>query len=115
MAETKKFDPAKKDHWADVEEVRKGFTTVKFENIGDSFVGIYRGEETITTDDGELIEAFTFDDLEGMPVGIWKSHDLTRKLEEVAEGSTVRIEYRSDVPTRRGQTPMKEFKVQYKY
>lgn len=115
MAETKKFDPAKEDHWNDVEEVRKGFQTFKFENHGDTFVGTFRGEEIITTDDGEQIEAFVFDDLEGIPVGIWKSHDLTRKLEEVPEGSPVRIEYRSDIPTRRGQTPMKEFKVQYKY
>jgi hypothetical protein len=109
-------DMTSDDYWAGVDSVKAGIgAIVKFEDIGTVFVGTYQGMGEVTTEDGEIIEAHKFNDPDGLPVAIWASHDLNRKLEEVPNYSPVRIEYIRDVPTKRGLTPMKEFKVQAKF
>ena len=109
---------AVEDSWDDVPEIEKGIgETYKFDNIGDTVIGEYlgTGELEINTDDGEetaLYHRVKTDDMG--TIALSSSFDLGRKLEDIATGTRVRIEYLRDTPTNRGQTDMKVFKVQAK-
>lgn len=116
MAEKAKTTDPNKVDWASADEVKKGFATFPFNEIGDHFIGTFVGEDQIANNEtGEIAEAFLFEDAEGHTTGIWKSYDLTRKMEEVPEGAAVRIEYVRDIETKRGLNPMKEYSVKFKY
>lgn len=113
MADTKQTTDVS---WDDVPVVKAGVgEIVKFDNVGDFFVGTYLGKAEVTTDDGEIIEAHTFENDMGLPVAIWASYDLNRKLADIGNGILVRVEYVRDVETKRGLSPMKEFKVQARF
>lgn len=107
-------DPNKVD-WDSADEIKKGFASFKFENKGDVFIGTYSGEGEVVSDDGEIAEAFIFVNEEGVDVGLWKSFDLNRKMEEIPVGAAVRVEYVADIETKRGLNPMKQYSVKYKY
>ena len=107
MAENK----AQEIDWDSIPVIEKGIGTLyKFEEVGEVFIGEYLGTGQLDTDEGEA-EYLRFK-RDGQVLAISTSFDLGRKLEEVQEGAMVRIQYLADQPTKRGQTPMKVFKVQ---
>jgi hypothetical protein len=91
---------------------------VVFDTIGDTFVGQYVGEQTITpegTDSkGEPLEPFDlyiFTGRDNNSYSVNKSWKLEQAMEMVKIDDWVRIVYVKDVETKRGLNPMKDFRV----
>lgn len=118
MAQAKPSLDDNVDSWDQVPEIEKGIgETFTFDTIGDVVIGEYlgTGELEIDSDDGEEVAVYHRVKTDDMgTLALSSSFDLGRKLEEVAKGTQVRIEYVRDIDTARGQTPMKSFKVQAK-
>jgi hypothetical protein len=105
-------EEAKEIDWDSVPVIEKGIGSLyKFEQPGETIIGEYLGMGMLDTDEGEK-EYHRFKLAGDLVYAVSASFDLSRKLEEVEPGSMVRIEYLDDQPTKRGQTPMKVFKVQ---
>lgn len=106
------------DNWDDVPEIEAGIgETFTFDTIGDTVIGEYlgTGELDLDTDDGEETALYHRVKTEDMgTLALSSSFDLGRKLEGIANGTRVRIEYVKNIDTARGQTPMKSFRVQAK-
>lgn len=113
--------PAKKpvqgdlfDGWDDVAPVEGEDTygeTLRLE-LGEIFVGHYvRSEEGIETDNGTAT-AHRFANPDGDAVTIWGSKDLNSKLNAVAAGDLVRIEFQKEIEMKSGKNPLKLYKVQ---
>lgn len=93
---------------------------VEFDTIGDTFIGQYAGtqhveQEEIDKATGERkdtsFDLFLFRGRDGKLYAINTSWKLREAMESVAKGSWVRIQYVADIPTKRGQNPMKDFTV----
>lgn len=90
---------------------------VVFENVGDVFIGKYLGPETITTDkpynsDGDTsFDVFLFRGRDEKRYSMPQSYNLMKAMEKVQEGQWCRIEFCAEVETKRGQNPMKDFRV----
>lgn len=100
--------------WGD--EVLAGWEdTFSFDNHGDTFIGRFEGNEETALQNGDIAIASVFtvqdDDGDEMRIGIWSNHDLRKKLNKVAPGTLVRIEYVSDRDVHKGLTAMKEYSV----
>ncbi len=106
------------NNWDDVPEIEAGIgETYTFKNKGDVVIGEYlgTGELELDTDDGEEIALYHRIKTDDMgTLALSSSFDLGRKLEDIAVGTQVRIEYLKDIPTNRGLSEMKVFKVQAK-
>ncbi len=107
-----------KDSWDDVPEIEAGIgETYTFKNVGDTVIGEYlgTGELELDTDNGEETAVYHRVKTDDMgTLALSSGFDLSRKLESIANGTQVRIEYIKDIPTGRGMTDMKSFKVQAK-
>ena len=108
-------DRTSDEYWKDVDQVAAGVgEIIRWDEPGQTFIGVYKGKDTVDTDDGE-VEVYLFIDLNGEASAAWTSHDLAKKMDTVPEESLVRIEYVKDIETSRDLTPMKSFKVQAKF
>lgn len=91
-------------------------TRVVFDTIGDSFIGMYIGDEHIEQEpnakgEDQSFDLFNFRGRDGERYAINKSYALEEAMEKVSEGLWCRITYIRDIPTKRNQNPMKDFKV----
>ena len=110
-------------NWDDIEPIQAGIGSIRrFDKHGDIVVGYYQGEVTLDTDDGEAPYLQFKDADTGELIAVSAATDLVRKIVNhddpatgVPVGALVRIEYISDAETKRGQTPMKVFKVQARF
>lgn len=96
--------------WETVAE--ESATVVLFETPGDQFIGTYVGEDHIEPENGEPFDRFVFHDRTGAPVALNKSYKLEEAMKAVEPGDLVRVTYMKDIPTRRGQNPLKDYKVE---
>lgn len=96
-------------------------TQVKFDKIGDVFIGTKVGKRTIDPQNGkdDPFDVWEFHAAEqpglsdGELVNVPTSYGL-RDLENVPDGTLCRLEYVKDIPTARGLNPMKSFIIQTK-
>ena len=97
---------------ASFEVVDRGSAEViKFDNVGDVFVGRYEYTTRLTDDKGELYPQAIFTGADAQPYCIFPGGTLRRALENIDKGQWVRITYEKNVPT--GQpTPMKSYIVE---
>jgi len=107
------------DGWETV--YKESAAVVIFDTIGDTFVGIYDGEEHIhpdsAADDSEDFDRFVFDGVgeqEGTRFAINQSYTLREAMSKVKLGDLCRIVYIKDVPTKRALNPLKDFRVDVK-
>lgn len=95
---------------------RETALVVTFENVGDTFVGYYRGKEHIVPEspDEEPFDRHSFETSDGEVYAINDSWQLQRAMTKVPEGALTRVELRRLVKTGRGLNPMKSYRVEYK-
>jgi hypothetical protein len=111
------YDPAA---WEGIEPIARGIGDLfKFDTLGQTLIGLYQGEVTLETDDGE-VPYLQFKDamINGERVGLVSvsaSYDLTTKLASISVDSPVYVRYVADKETSRGQTPMKVYEVKAKF
>lgn len=72
--------------------------TVEFTNVGNSFIGIYEGVESVDTVDkitGELraVNAYRFTGVDHKPATVWGSYWIEKGMEKVTVGQLVKIEF----------------------
>lgn len=99
------------------ETVAEGSATVViFEKVGDEFIGQYTAEEHIEREPNAKGEDQSFDRFiligrDGERYALNKSYALEEAMRKVQIGQWCRILYFKEIPTARGQNPMKDFKV----
>jgi hypothetical protein len=109
--------PSNPDQWTTINA--GAATQIKFDTIGDVFIGTLLGSRTITPEHDEPFDVWEFEATEqdgladGELVNLSQSYAL-RDLGNVATGTLCRIEYLKDVPTAKGLNPMKSFLIQVK-
>lgn len=94
-------------------------TKVIFDTIGDLFIGDYAGAMTVPADqniskdhpEGEAFDLYLFRGLDGKLYSFNKSTKLELAMEKVSVSQRCRLTYVGDVPTKRGQHPMKDITV----
>jgi hypothetical protein len=96
------------DGWASVNVEEDGIQ-IKFDTIGDEFIGEYRGKRTQEMSDGKTMRQDKFA-ADGVLYFTNSGFDLKKKLDKVRVGQQVRIQYTEDLDT--GQaSPMRIFAV----
>jgi hypothetical protein len=100
--------------WETVDEGSR--LRIAFDSIGDTFEGIYEGEETVTFPDGESGQYLNFrgvepDAIAGETCAISATYQLARTFTAIPKGAHCRIIFRSETPLRQGN-PLKNFLVQ---
>ena len=91
-------------------------TTVIFENIGDSFVGQYIGDEHIEREpsangEDQSFDRFLYRGRDGERYAINKSYALSEGMTKVQPNQWCKITYIKDIPTARKLNDMKDFKI----
>lgn len=87
---------------------------------GECFIGMFTGQETIKTDvpfnaEGDTeFDVFVFRGRDGRRYSMPQSYNLSKAMDKVQAGSWVRITLMTEIETRRGQNPMKDFRVEVK-
>jgi hypothetical protein len=109
-------DVSAPDEWEFDTLVDESPTTVIFDEIGDVFVGQYKGMDHIVPDNGkdEPFDRYTFRARDGKPYAINRSYKLAEAMEKVQPDQWVRITYVKDIQTARNLNPMKDLKVEVK-
>ena len=97
------------DVWQTVQE--ESPSRVIFDTIGDVFVGRYTGELHIEPENDEAFDLYTYRGADGEPYAINQSYNLKQAMDKVSPGDIVRITYIKDIPTKKKQNPMKDFRV----
>jgi hypothetical protein len=98
--------------WRKVSEDEVDETKVIFTNIGDKFIGTYRGQRTQDNVDGNYVQ-LRFTDASGKAFFLNANHSLMKGIETVPVGKMVRITYVSDKDV--GQlSPLRIYRVDVK-
>ena len=116
------FDPTAQpgtapDDWEFETVAEAAPTRVLFDQIGDVFIGKYMGREFVKIDepssDGkdQSFYLHLFKGYDGDTYSVNNSYDLDEKMEDVEQGTWVRLTYKRDVKTSRGLNAMKSFQV----
>jgi len=106
------------DGW-DWETVSEGAPTkVVFETPGEAFIGQFQGARHIDREpnakgEDQSFDMYVFRGRDGEMYSLPQSYSLAEAIEDMDEpfGTWMRITYLKDVPTARGQNPMKDFRV----
>jgi hypothetical protein len=101
------------DDWAVVSE--EAPTMMQFDTLGESWEGWYLGSKMIanpTPDDPDAeFQQCLFQGTDDEIYGLNPGYDLRNAMEEVPQGSYVRLTYVKDVPTGK-PNPMRSFRVE---
>lgn len=115
-------DPSTDDGWTTVHA--ESAAVVIFNEPGDTFIGIYDGEEHIhpdsAADDSDDFDRFRFTGTgaggfeDGKPYAINESYTLREAMAKVKVGELCRIVYVKEIATKRSLNPLKDFRVDVK-
>lgn len=105
------------DDWQFETVVEESPTGVILE-VDDVFIGMYRGTEHIDMPEDprqpgvdQSFDRFLFTGRDGQPYSINESYKLKEAFDAIPTGKWVRIKCTKEIPTKRGQNPMKDFQV----
>lgn len=102
------------------ETTSESATNVNFDKDGDQFTGTYQGEsDEFQGSDGPFRNYLfrsvgTTDIVDGELCSVSQSYTVRQGMASAKVGDLVRLTRVREVPTRRGQNPMKDIKVQIK-
>lgn len=101
------------DDWDWTNVAEESAIRVVFDTIGDVFVGQYVGVDHVKAEkDGKdaSFDLYVFRGQDGKLYALNQSFKLVQAMDQVSEGTWVRVTYVADVPTKQPQ-PMKDFRV----
>lgn len=84
---------------------------IKFEHLGDTFIGIFEGTEDVTTEEGDIITMATFTGADGKPYCCFPNAVMRRGLRKVEVKDWVRITYALEVDTGK-PSPLKSYVIE---
>lgn len=104
------------DEWEFETVAEESAITVIMEEVGDSFVGQYVGEEHIAPDNDsakqfEPFDRYTFRGRDNRMYALNQSYKLSRAMDGVAEGQWVRITLVKFIPSSKGND-IKDYRVE---
>lgn len=111
-AETLRLITEAPEDWEFETVAEESPTHVFFENIGDKFIGQFKGIETITPGNGkdEPFDLLIFRGRDGNRYSVTPGYKLERAFKEIDVDAWCRITYVANIPTGRAE-PMKDYRV----